>query len=870
VVLEEYKRKRNPERTPEPFGRTAPASAADSGGALFVVQKHAARRLHYDLRLEMEGVLRSWAVPKGPTLKPGDKRLAVMVEDHPIEYADFEGVISPGNYGAGAVIVWDRGRYRVIDPPGADPATAVRNGKLDIELHGHKLRGAFTLVRTRAGTSSGYDRREQWLFIKKRDSCASEGDVTALHPRSVLSGLTIDELRDAPALEKRIIRDLEGEGVPIIRGALEPKRFPLCLGNFVDGPFDDDNWLFEVKHDGVRALAIRDGASARLFARSRAEITLAYPEIAQALNSLPFERFVLDGEIVAVDQNGRPNFQLLQRRMQVRNRTSAMRLSGAIPVCYFVFDLLAFGRFDLRQLPLDTRKRILARVVRGEGLVRFCNHTIGRGRAFFDAIAESGLEGTMAKLRGSPYIGGRTADWLKIKCPVTRSFVIGGYTPARGTRAQLGALLLGLWDGDDRLRFVGKVGSGFSDEVLSTLLRELSSRARTSCPFRRSAGSDRKIPRGAHFCEPTLACEVKFAEVTDNGSIRHPVFVRLLADSDPGSCRWVTPFAPASSTEKSEQTDRADRTVIDARGEQSPRVSVTHPEKIFWPKDGYTKADLVGYYEAVAGYMLPYLKDRPVMFERFPDGIEGKSFVQKAPPDFVPKWIRTEMIMDDTGGEKNYLIIESREALAWLANLGAIAIHIWSSRVRRLDHPDWLLFDLDPKGSTTANAVQVARELIAVLEKLGLRAAVKTSGQAGLHVCVGLEPRYSYQEAQNFCELVSRLVVSLIPTLATTARSISSRKGRVYLDYVQLGYGKTIAAPFTVRPRPRAPVSTPIRPRELRNGLAPECFNIRTVPSRMKRLRVDPFLGALRDLQTLESALPRLEALLKHEALLRS
>jgi bifunctional non-homologous end joining protein LigD len=867
VALEEYRRKRNPERTTEPFGAAAALSGAGSRGALFVVQKHAARQLHYDLRLEMEGVLRSWAVPKGPAMQAGEKRLAVMVEDHPLEYADFEGVISPGNYGAGTAIVWDRGQYQVIDPPGADPAEAVRNGKLDIELYGQKLRGAFTMVRTRPRGSGRAEQREQWLLIKKRDAFATQEDITKTHPRSVLSGFTIEDLRDAPALEGKLVADLKGTGAAPIHREFDVRQFPLSLGKLVNEPFDDDQWLFEIKYDGVRALTIRDHEIARLFARSRTEITETYPEITFALSSLPFQRFVMDGEIIAEGADGRPNFQLLQRRMHVRDRLSALRLSGSVPVRYFVFDLLAFDNFDLRALPLETRKQFLARVVKGEGPVRYCEHTIGHGRAFFDAVAKSGLEGIMAKRRSSPYRGARTGDWLKIKCPTTRRFVIGGYTAARGSRAQLGALLLGLRESDGRLRFVGKVGSGFSEQVLSDLHRVLSGRAQACSPFRRPRRNERQIPGKAHYCDPTLVCEVRFAEVTEDGSIRHPVFVRLVPDADPGECTWETTFAPVPEPATAARPNSHPGDGADGSGDQpSP---VTRADKIFWPRDGYTKGDFIRYYESIARYMLPYLRDRPVMVERFPDGIEGKSFVQKEAPDFAPKWIRAEKIADDSGTEKKCLVIESRRALAWIANLGAIPIHIWSSRIRHLVRPDWLLFDLDPKGSTTAMAVEVAREVIDILGQLGLRSAVKTSGQAGLHVCVGLEPRYTYDQARNFCELVARVIAARMPDLATTDRPIASRKGRVYIDCLQLGYGRTIAAPFTVRPQPGAPVSTPIRASELRKGLDPARFNIKTVPIRMKRQGADPYLGALQDKQNLESALPKLETLLRSEALLR-
>ncbi|MGH7949855.1 MAG: DNA ligase D, partial [Candidatus Binataceae bacterium] len=716
MALERYREKRVPGQTPEPFGTGAP-SPGQSPGELFVVQRHAARRLHYDFRLEMEGVLRSWAIPKGPSLNPNDKRLAVMVEDHPVEYADFEGLIPESNYGAGSVIVWDRGTYRLIDPPGADAASAVANGKLDIELRGFKLHGAFTLVRTKSAAGHRQGGKETWLLIKKRDAYTSEREVTLRSPRSVLSGLTLEEVRDAPALVGRVRREIEREGAPRLAHALDPKRFPLALARLIDAPFNDDKWLFELKYDGVRALAVRDGDNVRAFARSGAEITETYPEIARSLKALPFEQFVIDGEIIAAGEDGQADFQLLQRRIHVRGAAAAERLSRTIPVCYFAFDLLAFDGFDLRRLPLKTRKRILALMVGGEGPLRYCDHTIGRGHEFFEAVEESGLEGIIAKQRDSSYKAGRGGDWLKIKCPLTKPFVIGGYTDPQGSRSLFGALLLGRWDNKNRLRFVGKVGTGFSDQALQRIHRELTTRETARSPFARSAAGEREIPRNARFTQPELVCEVRFAELTDDGYVRHASFLGLVPNADAKQCRWeaLTPKQFKSSTPVAPGPSDS------AQSSDSPHreggVAITHRDKVFWAGEGYTKADLVKYYRDISPWMLPYLKDRPVMITRYPDGIEGKSFYQKDAPAYAPKWIRTEKIYsEDSRREIAYFILENADALAYVANLGTIPIHIWSSRISTLERPDWLLFDIDPKGSTTAKAVEVARAVMELLK----------------------------------------------------------------------------------------------------------------------------------------------------------
>ena len=904
MTLDEYRRKRSAERTPEPFGET-PLPGRPAGG-MFVVQKHAATRLHYDFRLEMEGVLRSWAIPKGPSLNPADKRLAVMVEDHPIEYGDFEGIIPEGNYGAGEVIVWDRGVYRLADPPD-DVAGAVRAGKLDIEMFGFKLRGGYAMVRTSGRKSearASRNEKPQWLLIKRHDAFAStETDIAESRPRSVLSGLTLQELSDASTLAARLVTELEQLRAPELKDALVPERFPFALAKLVNGPVEGPEWLHEIKYDGVRALAIRDGAAIRIFGRSGLEATANYPEVVLALSKLPFARFVLDGEIIAFGPDGRPNFQALQRRIQARDRRQIAEMALAHPAQYYVFDLLAFDRFDLRGLGLEQRKDMLRRVVRDEGLLRYSDYHTGSGRQFYDAVAELGLEGVVAKRLNSPYPAGRSGAWLKIKCPRTERFVIGGWTEPAGSRTHFGALLVGQYEAPEVLRFVGRVGTGFDDERLRTIGGKLRARAISASPFRRRDPGEPAIPSGAHFCRPDLVCEVRFTEWTEGGVVRHPSFLGLIEGANAAECAYQGPdsssspsssppgAAPQASTllapENFAQPSRpaspdpsANLSTNNQTGDKSAEVSnpvkgtahthdpdhveITHADKIFWPAEGYTKGDLVEYYETIAPWMLPYLKDRPVMLTRYPDGIEGKSFFQKDAPGYVPGWIRrVKIYSEDSRREISYFILESVKALKYVANMGAIPIHIWSSRTPSLGNPDWLLFDIDPKGSTTERAVLVAEETARVLRSVGMRPYVKTSGQAGLHVVVGLRPHYTYEQARMFCEAVARVVVARIPDAATVTRTPAARKGRVYIDYLQLGQGKTIAAPFAVRPQPGAPVSAPLKWNELRSGLDPRKFNIKTMPRRMTRLGEDPFLGALTDQQKIETALPKVESMLR-------
>ncbi|MGC1678186.1 MAG: DNA ligase D, partial [Candidatus Binataceae bacterium] len=791
-TLGKYRSKRRADRTPEPFGGSVSAHSSPTRG-IFVVQKHAARRLHYDFRLEMEGVLRSWAVPKGPSLNPDDKHLAVAVEDHPLEYGDFEGVIPEGNYGAGAVIVWDRGEWSAQDFQG-NAADAVRAGKLDIVLRGFKLNGAYTLVRTGGRRTADPRDKKNWLLIKKRDEFARADDVFAAHPRSVLSGLTIEEMRDAPAAGRKVAATLARQHLGEFSKPLRRTDFPLMLAKLADKPFDSDKWLFEVKYDGVRVLAIRDAGTIQLFARSGTDITNRYPEVVLALKAHPFDRFAIDGEIVAVDDDGRPDFQLLQTRMHVNDPRQIARLSYAVPVRYFVFDLLAFDRYDARPLPLDQRKQLLSELIMGDGPIRYCDHVVARGKDFYHAVAEHHLEGMIAKLRSSPYRGARNGDWLKVKCPLIRNFVIAGYTDPGGTRTHFGALLLGQYERDGALRFTDNVGTGFNRDLLRKLHAMLVERAQSSSPFRKVRPNEPSPAKDAHFVRPDMVGKIKFSEWTDHGGVRQPSFLGLVENADPLQCLYEGPHeSPNYELEVIVDDDAAAK--LESTGPngkiEPPVATLTHPEKIFWPKEKYTKGDLVAYYRSISKWILPYLRDRPVMLTRFPDGIEGKMFYQKDAPAFVPSWIRTARIYsEDSHREIAYFILESEEAIAYVANLAAITIHTWSSRITSLEHPDWLLFDIDPKGSTTRAAVQVAQEVARVLSEIGLEPCLKTSGQMGLHVVVGLTPQYTYEQARMFSELVAQTVVNRIPEIATINRNPGTRQGRVYIDYLQLGHGK--------------------------------------------------------------------------------
>jgi bifunctional non-homologous end joining protein LigD len=835
--LDDYRKKRDPARTPEPFG--GPRAGE---GRLFVVQKHAARRLHYDVRLEMDGVLKSWAVPKGPALKVEEKRLAVHVEDHPVEYADFEGIIPEGNYGAGAVIVWDRGWYRLVKD-GA-PAEQLRAGRLEVELFGVKLRGRWTLARMGGKTT-------EWLLLKKADRFAGADEPVEKFPESVLSGLTVEEIREGSTRVATLRARLARAKAPA--GDVDAARQPVMLASVGDQAFSDPGWLYEIKYDGVRVLASRSGGDVALYGRAGQVFTPRYPEIVTALRALPLDRFVLDGEVVALDENGRPSFQRLQNRMHLTRPADVERARSTVPVSAVFFDALALDGRDLRRLPLAERKACLTLAVPARGVIRYGDHVVGRGEAFYEAAAEQRVEGIVAKRADSRYTGGRTRDWLKLKCQLRQEFVIGGWTDPQGARGWFGALHLGVYDGD-ALVYAGKVGTGFDDEMLKRVWDRLQPLARPGSPF------DEGTPtgRGHHWVEPRLVCEVRFTEWTAEGGIRHPAFLGLRDDKSPRAVRRedaaLGPLldAPAPAAEA-------------PGGEAAPGpagrtpVVITNPRKVFWPDQGYTKSDLVAYYEAVAPWLLPYLRDRAVVLTRYPDGIQGKSFYQKDAPTWVPEWIRTERIhASGVDRDIDYFVVDDVETLRYVANTGTIPLHLWASRLASLEHPDWLVLDLDPKGAPFTDVVEVALALRSILDRLELPSYPKTSGATGLHILLPLGARYSYEETRTFARLLATLAVEAVPALATIARIIRTRGGKVYVDFGQNGPGQTIVAPLSARPLPGAPVSCPLRWPEVTARLDPGRFTIRTAPARLEKSGdpMAPVLGAGIDIA---AALARLE-----------
>jgi bifunctional non-homologous end joining protein LigD len=855
---------------------TAETTAAE-GPRRFVVQKHAARHLHYDLRLEIGGALHSWALPKGiPTTSDDgeyEKRAAFETEDHPLEYADFEGIIPPGNYGAGAMIVWDRGFFLPLE----DSAAGLAAGKLLFELKGYKLRGLWTLVRTK--------KANEWLLIKKppgwaaRHGYAAVGEATAAAPgeESILSGLTVEELASGGGRAAEVRRRAAAAGAP--RRRVEAGAVEVMKPAAAAVPFSDPRFLFELKYDGFRMVAARQGAPGtggapgtpvpRLFLRSGREATRTFPELARAVAALPFEA-VMDGEAVVLDEAGRPSFSRLQRRGQLGKRSEIEQAAVALPATLYLFDLLAFEEWDLRPLPLAVRKELLAQLLPKAGPLRFADDVRGEGEALFREVERRGLEGLVGKRIDSPYRGGRTSDWLKIRADRVGDFAIVGLGPGErggGRAGSVGKLHLAVRSGPD-LVYAGSVGTGFSAGELAAIRRRSSPLARPDPPV---SGCQGRVPRGPRhtWVEPELVAEVRYKEWTEGGHLRLPVFLRLRDDKSVAECRREEP-APAAETPAPVPTPvptpagagGVPAAARPAARRTSKRTAAalpppTNPGKVFWPAEGYTKGDLVAFYRAVAPWLLPYLRDRPLVIDRYPEGIEGKSFYQKNAPDLPG--VRTAPIWAEGSSRGiEYLLIDDERGLAALANLAAIPLHVWSSRVPSLDRPDWSILDLDPKGAPFAGAVEIALALGTLCRELGLPAYVKTSGGSGLHVLLPLGRRCSHDQSRQLAELLARLVAAELPEIATVERARAARGGRVYVDFLQNGRGKLLAAPFSVRPLPGAPVSTPLAWREVGPRLDPQAFNLRTVPERLARAKKDPLSPVLAEEPDLASAIERL------------
>jgi len=902
--LSEYSAKRRFAATPEP----PPAVTASGGGPLlFVVQQHSARRLHYDFRLECDGVLKSWAVPKGPALDPDEKRLAVQVEDHPYDYASFEGVIPPGQYGAGEVIVWDCGVYSP-DEGGAtwfhDRAQAEREvreglakGKLSVLLRGEKLKGSFALVRTKDA--------KQWLLIKHKDRFAAAVDVTAQN-RSVLSGVAVEELKVVPAH-----RIPAAQLVP--SGAIEamPAKLDPMHAESGDLPFNRPDWMWEPKLDGYRVLAFIDGQSVRLRSRRGLDLSATFPGLCAELGKQAAGSMILDGEIVAFDPSGKPSFGALQERAQLKAERDIASADRNSPVAFVAFDLLHFAGINLRKATYSDRRRYLAQCLLPSPLVQLV-HASDDGVALHAAALASGFEGVVGKRKDSRYEAGRrSASWLKVKPTRSADFVIGGYTKGKGSRTPLGAVLVGYWDKTKprgKLRYASHVGSGFDERSLKQVKARLDPLQRSTCPFVETP----ELNAPTTWVEPKAVAEVSFQSWTDDDHLRAPVFLRLRDDIDAKSVRRTEPghaSHAASSTNSATggpidevlaQLDNAKATLTIAVGPH--RIRLTHLDRAYWPADpalkqpALTKRDLLRYFAQVSPFILPHLADRPLTMIRMPDGIRGQRFFQKHWEQERPEFVETITVYSGHKDESHeYLLCSNLPTLLWLAQSGTLEFHIWHSRAKVgrdatskstdyatsleslegsvLNYPDYVVFDIDPyiySGKEAPGAEpelntaafekgkEVAFWLRELLQSMSLEPIVKTSGKTGLHVFVPIKRTIDFDAARHVSELVGRHLMRLHPRDITLEWSVPKRTGKIFMDYNMNVRGKTLNVAYSPRGEPGAPVSMPLAWEELA-GAHPLDFRITNVPERLGETG-DHWRDALERKQSLESALKRVKA----------
>ncbi len=885
--LEEYRRKRRFDRTPEPSGepvagkaeaKPAPAPKRTrlpkpklpqlevrpgaEHGDTFVVQKHRATRLHYDFRLAIDGTLKSWAVPKGPSQSHADKRLAVMTEDHPLDYGNFEGKIPEGNYGAGTVMVWDRGTFHVEGNLGA--LKQLEKGEIKFSLNGEKLRGSFVLVKLKQS-----EKGNEWLMIKHKDAAEDSAWNIDEHDGSALTGRTIEEIKEElpPKRQPIPIRPEELQGA---RKSAMPARVEPMLATLAGHPFSDPHWLFEIKWDGVRALARIENGDLTLLSRTGADITKRYTDLSSLPNALAAREAILDGEIVALDARGHSSFERLQERMHVR--APSEHLVAQIPVVYFIFDLLYCDGYDLRKSSLIERKQLLNRVMHASERFRYSDHQLEMGKELFALAEQNGLEGILAKRTDSPYVSDRSPYWVKLKSTKTVDAVVGGWTAARTPALPFGSLLLGLYQGK-KLHFIGHVGSGFDEKKLNELSGRLKELAASACPFDAVPVTNEK----PSWVSPELVARVKFSGWTDEHALRHPVFVALREDARPTDCQWERETAPVAvnpivvrapevvgrvlnskaQVEAELFKGRSETVTIELDGK---RLRLSNLNKVYFPESGHTKRNLLAYYYRVADFILPFLRDRALVLRRYPDGIKGQAFFQKDVREGLPEWFKTVPVdSEHRGVEIHYATANDRASLLFLTGLGCIDHNPWSNRYADLDHPDYFFFDLDPSDGTEFSVVvTIARALHEKLEELRLASFLKTSGATGIHIFIPVEPVYTYEQLRTFGEIIARTVTAEHPNLVTSERTVAKRPaGRVLIDVQQNAHGRPLAAAYSVRAFAQAPVSTPLLPRELRPSLRPETLNIKTVFARLKE-KGDLWADFWKSRQRLEDAIESL------------
>lgn len=935
MTLSKYAAKRDFNKTAEPKA----GKSKNKSSLLFVIQKHDASHLHYDFRLEMEGVLKSWAIPKGPSTDPKTKRLAMMVEDHPMDYRTFEGIIPKGEYGGGTVMVWDEGTYEPIDPVKGKKAQEkhllkqLESGSLKIVLHGKKLKGEFALVKTHGmGENS-------WLLIKHKDEFASDKEITKLD-KSVLSGSTITAIEKSGskvwkagheetrgekkiveknitkaaasvkssraikkiAAEDKIAAEFDSESAIDTEGLFEtdikvllkkapdsniPIGIKPMLATLVDEPFDDPDWIFEIKWDGYRALAFTKKDDVQLLSRGNKQFNEKFYPIYDILKTWNMD-LVLDGEIVVINEKGGSNFGNLQN----------WRSEADGDLVYYVFDLLWYNGKDLSGLPLVKRQALLKEILPvDDDRIRLSQVFNGSGIEFFNAAGKIGLEGIIAKKKSSVYTTNyRSDEWLKVKANKAQEVVIGGFTRNADTPKPFSSLLLGVYE-NGVLRYAGKVGTGFSMKLQHEMMDQFKPLIIDESPFdeipdvnkpsRFRSASLKAIPT---WLKPELVCEVNFAEITSDGVFRHPSFkgmridkaakevireipvdteavvtenkifaenekenknIKGMADDKEKVATAKKELKPSASPEIRPAASKERKTLLNPKEETQVRkvggheLKFTHLSKVYWPDDNVTKRDMFNYYYQIAAYILPYLKDRPMSLNRFPGGIKAKPFYQKDVTGKAPDWAKTFAHTTDEGKHNHYLVGDDEASLLWMATLGCIEMNPWFSRINSPDQPDYCVIDLDPdKKNTFDQVIEVALAVKEVLDGINVPAYCKTSGSTGIHIYIPLAAKYSYDQSQLFARIIVNMVNERLPDLTTVERMIADRKGKMYLDFLQNRPGATIACPYSLRPKPGATVSMPLHWDEVRPGLKMNDFTIFNAVDRLKETG-DLFKGVL-------------------------